>query len=314
MNTKTCSICKEDKDINEYLKNRCQCSTCRSKLRKERDNKKLEKVDLDANKSCSKCNRELSSSMFKLNTNQCKDCLNEIRREKRKENKPEVRQPIIAGNKICKYCDEEKDSSLFRQNRLKCIECEKKDGRDYRQGEHGKNKSKEWLGENKEKMKTLQSNWHQDNKIKINEKCRNKYANNPEFKLRVLQKSRINQVIKKNGKSTLKFINCTPNYFRRWLENCFDEHMSLENHGTYWHIDHVIPINKFNLDNEEDIKLCFAWYNTTPLEGGENMSKKDKIDKIQLAKHLSKVMEFDKDRIPQEYLTLCATHLGAGIP
>jgi hypothetical protein len=51
----------------------------------------------------------------------------------------------------------------------------------------------------------------------------------------------------------------------------------LENHGKEWHIDHVIPISKFDLNNQEEQILAFNWRNTMPLSCKENLSKNNKI-------------------------------------
>ena len=63
------------------------------------------------------------------------------------------------------------------------------------------------------------------------------------------------------------------------LQNKFDKNMNWENYGSYWHIDHVIPISKFNItsNNCEDFKACWSLDNLQPLEAKENMSKSNKI-------------------------------------
>lgn len=72
--------------------------------------------------------------------------------------------------KYCKYCKETYETSMFRKCRAKCINCEKKDGRAYRQSEHGKTKAKTWTANNKEKHAKLQSDWAKNNREHINAK------------------------------------------------------------------------------------------------------------------------------------------------
>jgi hypothetical protein len=57
--------------------------------------------------------------------------------------------------------------------------------------------------------------------------------------------------------------------------------MSWENHGTVWHIDHIIPKSVFNYTDAEhiDFKRCWALKNLQPLWAGENMSKGDSLVK-----------------------------------
>ena len=89
----------------------------------------------------------------------------------------------------------------------------------------------------------------------------------------------------------------------------------MENHGKIWHIDHVIPISKFNLDNLEEQLLAFNWRNTMPLSSKENLSKNNKILKSQIEQHLTTLLDYHKKNnieIPQEYIDLFAKHLVDG--
>ena len=49
--------------------------------------------------------------------------------------------------------------------------------------------------------------------------------------------------------------------------------MTWSNYGTYWHIDHVIPIASFDLSNEQDRVKAFHYTNLQPLEAVKNMKK-----------------------------------------
>lgn len=72
-------------------------------------------------------------------------------------------------------------------------------------------------------------------------------------------------------------IGCSIQELKKWLEYQFDEDMTWENQGEYWHIDHVTPCASFDLTNEEELKKCFSWENLRPCTGIENIEKKDKI-------------------------------------
>lgn len=62
---------------------------------------------------------------------------------------------------------------------------------------------------------------------------------------------------------------------RRHLESKFDENMSWENHGSYWHIDHINPISSFKYTSLDDNLFKEAWSlsNIRPLEKVANMKK-----------------------------------------
>jgi hypothetical protein len=58
------------------------------------------------------------------------------------------------------------------------------------------------------------------------------------------------------------------------LQNLFTEGMTLENYGR-WHIDHIIPRNKFHYTSYEDkdFKRCWDLSNLQPLWAEENINK-----------------------------------------
>ena len=69
--------------------------------------------------------------------------------------------------------------------------------------------------------------------------------------------------------------------------------MNWDNHGSYWHIDHVRPCASFNMLDEDDIKLCFNWRNVRPIEKTLNLSKNDKIDHELIEFHKRTVESFN---------------------
>lgn len=78
----------------------------------------------------------------------------------------------------------------------------------------------------------------------------------------------------------------------RWIEHQFDEEMTWENHGKHWHLDHVLPIKKFNIDDEEEVNICFSWMNMQPLERLANISKHDKIIPEMVDAHIEKLLAY----------------------
>jgi hypothetical protein len=53
--------------------------------------------------------------------------------------------------------------------------------------------------------------------------------------------------------------------------------MTLENHGIVWHIDHFIPVAKFDLSNPNEQMECFHWTNIQPLICTDNRKKSNMI-------------------------------------
>ena len=214
--------------------------------------------------------------------------------------------------KTCKYCNEKYPTSNFRHNRLKCRECEKLDGRNYRKSDHGKKKSLEWVTNNPQRMSELQAKWHQNNKQQIYEKINNRKKTDSAYKFMLLQRSRIRNAIKRKQKRTVEYLGCNGEDFVDWMKYLFNDSQTLENHGSEWHIDHVIPISNFNIEQENEVLLCLNWRNTAPLSVEENLSKNKNIVSSQVEFHLQKLISYHKEKnieMPQEFIDLFAKHL-----
>lgn len=216
-------------------------------------------------------------------------------------------------DKKCIQCSNNKQLTEFRGNRSKCKECEKADGREYRRSN---DKAKIWAENNKERMKELQSEWHQQNKPKINEKFNAKYSNDPEFKIKKNTHRRLLSLIQKDD-STKVYLGTEYGLVKEWLEFCFNKKINWNNHGDYWHIDHVIPLNIFDLTDKNNHLIAFNWKNLMPLEKEINMSKHDSLIPKQIKKHVKNLIKFHSEKnmkLDEDYMKLFAKHLVAGTP
>jgi len=61
------------------------------------------------------------------------------------------------------------------------------------------------------------------------------------------------------------------------IEHKFTFEMSWNNHGSYWHIDHIKPCSKFDLSNPEEQQKCFHYTNMQPLPAIDNLIKGNRI-------------------------------------
>lgn len=68
--------------------------------------------------------------------------------------------------------------------------------------------------------------------------------------------------------------------------------MTFENHGTIWHIDHIIPCKRFNLKDKEERLKCFNWSNLQPLYSKDNCSKQATIRKYEIDKNSENIEKF----------------------
>lgn len=80
----------------------------------------------------------------------------------------------------------------------------------------------------------------------------------------------------KKENRTQELLGCTIPFFRQFLEHQFTKEMTWENYGSYWHVDHIIPVNLFDLRIVEQQKKAFHYSNCRPLEAKKNIAKSDK--------------------------------------
>lgn len=79
----------------------------------------------------------------------------------------------------------------------------------------------------------------------------------------------------KNGSSWEKIVGYSLDTLKNHLEKQFTSKMNWGNYGSYWHIDHKIPVS-FSSNSTEVIEL-FQLENLQPLEAKENLRKNNKI-------------------------------------
>lgn len=212
--------------------------------------------------------------------------------------------------KYCNYCSKSQNDHMFRKNRRKCKACEREDGRNY--GKKHFNTRKKWRQKNSKLMTSLQAKWYQKNKRKIREKNNLRYHTDLEVKKRKNITRVIQSSFKRKGRC--KYWNCSYDFLVDWLKFNFDSNMSIESNGTFWHQDHVIPKSRFKLLDEngnlnmKNVRLCFSWFNITPITGKANMQKHDCVDSEQMKQHLNRLRDFGSD-VDSDYYELCEQYL-----
>lgn len=103
---------------------------------------------------------------------------------------------------------------------------------------------------------------------------RNKYKNDPRYRMKRILRSRFYEVVTEEykSKSVMKLLGCEIQELKEHIEKQFVEGMSWENYGE-WHVDHIRPCSSFDLNDDEHQKTCFHYKNMQPLWGKDNMSK-----------------------------------------
>lgn len=291
---KLCPDCNTEKSINEFITgNRkiSRCKICQNALRckQYRERKEQSKNIL---KTCKECNIEKNGSDFGIGYNICKVCFGE--KHKEANNRPSETDP----DKTCRVCNITKSATMFRKREFTCKECSKQN-------------LYKWRENNKERFLQICKNYRdKDEKKELRRNyLRKKYNNEIEFRLELLYRHRIrlcvkNKYLPKN--TSLKYekiLGCSWKIFIKWLEFNMTPEMSLDNYGSYWHIDHVYPCSLFDFSIESNRTKCFNWTNLTPLKGIDNIKKSNKLN-INLITHYKKrAIEFIQQNQDIELLT-----------
>jgi hypothetical protein len=243
-------------------------------------------------KFCKECGTEkgildfYSNKNGKLINNICKECSKIKFREyynKNKEKKLKYQSEYQKNNKESikvrsrKYREEKKEIIRDKRRNNYIINREKI-----------KEVSKEYYSKNKEKInhkrrgskKSLE--YYHKNKTSILPKTY-KYRSDRLKKdvlyklihsIRVLIRLSLSRKFTTKSKKTIEILGCSFEEFKIHLESKFDDKMNWENQGTYWHMDHIIPIS--SAQTEEDVYRLNHYTNFQPLYWEDNLKKSNK--------------------------------------
>ena len=241
---KTCSLCNTPKNESEYYKYKRSSDGYRHECKRCSllQAKNWQLANSDKMKATNKKWKENNSDKVEEQKRK--------RVEKRKERTPEQ----CLSDKLKKA---EANAKWYKENK-----------------EHNDAKSKEWIKNNKEKNRENQANY-----------CVERSKIDPQFKLSRNIKSMIAKGIKRGGgkknASSNILLECTYKEAYDYLESLFQEGMTWKNHGfgdDKWHIDHIIPVDSFDLTDLEEQKKCFNYKNLQPLWQPDNFDKSNKLN------------------------------------
>jgi hypothetical protein len=230
-------------------------------------------------KTCKNCQIEKTLSDFPQRNGKpkgyhCRKCLYQIY----KETHLRCRKLYYENNKnICREKAKE-----HRKNNLEEI----------------KSKKKIYYENNKEEILTKNSQYCKENRDKRNIKARENYKKKTEvnreikrnyiscrlqtdelfklqFNLRNLIRNAFRRGFTTKSKKTIEILGCSFEEFKIHLESKFDNKMNWLNQGTYWHMDHIIPIS--SAKTEEEVYRLNHYTNFQPLYWLDNLKKSNKI-------------------------------------
>lgn len=122
-----------------------------------------------------------------------------------------------------------------------------------------------WAAEHPEQTRTQVREWHR------------KHKGEPRYEARRFIKNMLTGIVRGKDEKYSHAIGYTSDKLVNHLEQMFESWMTWENHGSEWHIDHIIPIACFLDHGITDPKIVNALWNLRPLEAHANMRKQAKV-------------------------------------
>ncbi len=219
-------------------------------------------------KTCKKC-RENGNKYKKENA----DKVEETKKKYRENNA----NKILEYNK--KYYEDNADKlkeykKKYRKNNADKVKKYREDNAD---------KIKKYNEDNIEKIKETNKKYREKNKCEHNKehgRCKicNKYLYLINLQRRHMSRCLKNNNIKKT-KPSISYLDCSAKYFVEYFEkkmNLWNETNEVKMNWDNIHIDHIKPVNAFNLDDENEFLDCCHYTNMQPLLVKDNLSKKCK--------------------------------------
>lgn len=183
----------------------------------------------------------------------CKVCYN---RKWRKDNKIEFNQKqLVRYHKV-------KQRYLIKKREYQ---------KQYNKTDIGKCKSHLWKLNNKDKLRKMHTNY-----INLQRKINSNIKLNHNIGVAIRISLKKQNLSKKN--SIENILGYSISKLKEHLESQFTPQMSWSNYGSYWHIDHKVPLSWFNYNSIEatDFKKAWSMENLQPLERSVNCSKQNK--------------------------------------
>lgn len=283
--TKICRICRQEKEATMFSK-KYDCKACDNEYHKRRVEKIREEYlkNPSAPKQCIKCKQMLIASQFTVGMNTCRNCNNNIIRERKAKKNPNYKDPKEILDAHTKTNIEEKEFVPIKPVPKKVLTPEQQARR-----ERICQNKKEYYQKNKENWKI----WHEKTRDRRNARIREKRKKDPLFAAVNSMRVRLANVLRYNKDTRFdRYLDCNKLELQNWLSYQFTLEMNWDNYAKVWHIDHVVPINFFDLSIESEKKACFHWTNLKPLEKEANGSKCDHIIPEYINSHLKCVKKY----------------------
>lgn len=103
-----------------------------------------------------------------------------------------------------------------------------------------------------------------------------RYDTDPEYRIKNNVAKRLRYALKdyhiRKINKPFDLTGCSVQFLYEYIGERFTEGMNWDNYGK-WHVDHIKPCSKFNLQDPEERKKCYHYTNTQPLWAKDNIRK-----------------------------------------
>lgn len=82
-----------------------------------------------------------------------------------------------------------------------------------------------------------------------------------------------------SANSYQRYFGCSAGELKSHIESQFSPEMTWENHGSVWHVDHIVPLS-LGRGNQDLLMKLSHFRNLRPLNKDENMRKKDSLPEV----------------------------------
>ena len=126
-----------------------------------------------------------------------------------------------------------------------------------------------------EKLRKKKQEYYKRNRQKISAKCSLDLKTNINKRLAHNFRNRVGAALRRGYKtgSAIFDLGCLIEEFKEYIAVQFTSEMNWENYGSVWHLDHIIPLCRFNLENREDFLKAAHFSNYQPLLVRDNLVK-----------------------------------------
>lgn len=218
-------------------------------------------------------------------TEHTKSCLNN------NDNEQNVITNDIKNDLIKSQCEdigkrerEQEQEKLYNKNYYKQNK-EKLKSRATEYYRHNRETRKQYRIKNKPRLNEYNKKYYILNKKSLikyrSHYCKKMRATSIKFRLTENLRTRLTKAIHRNQKvgSAVRDLGCPIEAFKNYITSKFQRGMSWDNYGK-WHLDHIIPLSTFNLEDRAQFLTACHYTNYQPLWGKDNIRKSNKLSNL----------------------------------